>query len=91
MPPARTTGAGVPFARGSPADAQSVSAWVRRNPYASLAGAVGIGFIVGGGLFTRLAARLVGTGLRMGLLAAAPLLRDGLIRQVNEVVTEKGR
>ena len=49
-----------------------------RNPYAVVAGAIGVGFVLGGGLFTRLTARLVGAGLRMGLVAALPLLKGEL-------------
>jgi hypothetical protein len=51
---------------------------LRRSPYAMVAGAVGIGFVLGGGLFTRLAARILGTGLRIGLMAALPVLQKGI-------------
>jgi len=47
---------------------------VQRNPYGMVAGALGIGFVLGGGLFTRLAARILGAGLRVGLMAALPIL-----------------
>jgi hypothetical protein len=47
---------------------------LRRNPYGMVAGALGIGFVLGGGLYTRLAARLLGAGLRVGLMAALPIL-----------------
>ena len=45
---------------------------LRRNPYGMIAGALGIGFVLGGGLFTRLAAGMIGAGLRVGLMAALP-------------------
>jgi hypothetical protein len=52
---------------------------VDRHPYGTLAAAVGIGYVLGGGLFSPLTARLLGLGLRMGLrMAAIPVLRDEL-------------
>jgi len=51
---------------------------LRRNPYGMVAGALAIGFVMGGGLFTRLTARIAGVGLRMGLAAAWPLLQQEL-------------
>jgi hypothetical protein len=59
---------------------------IARNPYGVVAGAIGLGFILGGGLFTRLTARIVGAGLRMGLTAALPVLTDGLLRAANQSV-----
>jgi hypothetical protein len=56
---------------------------VARNPYGMMAGALGVGFVLGGGLFTRLTARIVGAGLRMALMAALPALQETLL----EVVT----
>jgi hypothetical protein len=64
--------------------ASDISAWIRRNPYGALAGAVGVGFVAGGGLFTRLTARLVGAGVRMSLVAAVPLLREELLQGVSQ-------
>jgi hypothetical protein len=52
---------------------------VQRNPYAMLAGALGMGFVLGGGLFTQLTAKVVGAGLRMGLMAALPMLEKELL------------
>ena len=52
---------------------------VRRNPYGSMAAAVGIGYVLGGGIFTPLTARIVGLGLRLGMrLALLPLLKQEL-------------
>ena len=51
---------------------------LRRNPYGMIAGALALGFVMGGGLFTRLTARIAGAGLRMGLAAAWPLLQQEL-------------
>ena len=50
---------------------------VDRHPYGTLAAALGIGYVLGGGLFTPLTGRLVGLGLRIGLrLAALPMIKD---------------
>jgi hypothetical protein len=48
---------------------------LRRSPYATVAGAVGMGFVLGGGLFTRLTAKILGAGLRVGMMAALPILQ----------------
>ena len=54
---------------------------VRRNPYGSMAAAVGIGYVLGGGIFTPLTARIVGVGLRLGMrLALLPLAETGAVR-----------
>jgi hypothetical protein len=57
---------------------------LKQRPYSVLAGAVGLGFVLGGGLFTRLTARIVGIGLRAGVLAALPMMQKELIRRVLE-------
>jgi hypothetical protein len=52
---------------------------VERHPYGTVAAALGIGYVLGGGLFSPLTARILGLGLRVGLkLAAIPVLRDEL-------------
>jgi hypothetical protein len=48
----------------------------QRNPYLMVAAAVGVGYLLGGGLFTPLTARLVRVGVR---LAAIPFVKDELI------------
>jgi hypothetical protein len=53
-----------------------IRARLKRNPYGMLAGAVGIGFVLGGGLFTRLAVRVVGPGLRIAGMVAMPILQE---------------
>jgi hypothetical protein len=54
-----------------------LSGRVDRHPYGTLAAAVGIGYLLGGGLFTPLTGRIVGLGLRLGLrLALLPLVKD---------------
>ncbi len=49
-----------------------------------VAGAVGIGFVLGGGLFTRLTGRILGTGLRISLMAALPILRGEIAQTLAE-------
>jgi hypothetical protein len=53
---------------------------VQRHPYGMVAGALGLGFVLGGGLFTRLTAGVVGVGLRIGLMAALPLVKEEIVR-----------
>jgi hypothetical protein len=53
---------------------------VSRHPYGTLAAALGIGYVLGGGLFSRLTGRILGLGLRLGIrLAALPLIKDELL------------
>lgn len=49
---------------------------VQRNPYLMLAAAAGVGYLLGGGLFTRLTSRMVHLGFR---LAALPLVKDEVL------------
>lgn len=67
---------------------------VDRNPYGMLAAALGVGYVLGGGIFSPLTARLVGLGLRMGLrLAAIPFIKEellGLAESVGDGAGEAG-
>jgi hypothetical protein len=47
---------------------------VDRNPYGMVAGALAVGYVMGGGIFTRLTERLAGAVLRAGLMAVLPRL-----------------
>jgi hypothetical protein len=49
---------------------------VERNPYGMMAAALGVGYILGGGLFTPLTARIIRLGVR---LAALPFVKDELL------------
>jgi hypothetical protein len=49
-----------------------------------VAGAIGVGFVLGGGLFTRLTARVVGAGVRIGLTSALPFLAEALLKAATE-------
>jgi ElaB/YqjD/DUF883 family membrane-anchored ribosome-binding protein len=58
-------------------DAIDIKGRVRRQPYGTLAAALGIGYVLGGGIFTPLTARIVRLALRFGVRAAfVPLLKD---------------
>ncbi|MGZ6079301.1 MAG: hypothetical protein ACXWK4_00705 [Myxococcaceae bacterium] len=48
---------------------------VQRHPYAMVAAALGVGYVLGGGLFSALTFRLVGLGVRV---AAVPLVKNQL-------------
>ena len=50
---------------------------VARHPYGTIAAALGMGYVLGGGLFTPLTSRIVALGLRIGIrLAVLPMLKD---------------
>ncbi len=49
---------------------------VERNPYGMIAAALGVGYILGGGLFTPTTARLIRLGVR---LSALPFVKDELM------------
>lgn len=66
---ARATGQGL-------MDAVDIGGRVQRNPYGMVATAIGIGYLLGGGLFTPTTGRLVRMGLK---LAAFPLVRSELM------------
>jgi hypothetical protein len=72
--------------RGSVSDfgeALDVKGRVDRHPYGTVAAAIGIGYVLGGGLFTPLTGRIVRLGLGIGMrLAVLPLLK----REVAELI-----
>ena len=75
-------------ARGKLSKALDVRGRMQRNPYGLVTGALGIGFVLGGGLFTRLTARILGTGLRVGLMAALPFLQKQLVQVLSNSTSE---
>jgi hypothetical protein len=60
-------------------DIVDIEGRVERNPYGMMAGAMGAGFVLGGGLFTRLTGKIVGAALRIGVMAALPRLEKELV------------
>lgn len=56
---------------------------VDRNPYGMLAAALGVGYVLGGGIFSPLTGRILGMGLRIGIrLAAIPFLKEEVLGMV---------
>ncbi|WP_236069449.1 hypothetical protein [Citreicoccus inhibens] len=56
---------------------------VERNPYGMMAAALGVGYVLGGGLFTPLTARVLRLGMK---LAALPFVKDELIGMAEAAV-----
>ena len=56
---------------------------VQRHPYGMMLAAMGVGYVLGGGLFTPLTGRIVRLGLK---LAALPLVKDELIGMAEAAV-----
>jgi hypothetical protein len=53
---------------------------VERHPYGMVLAAAGIGYVLGGGIFSRLTGKLLHTGLRLGIrLAAVPFIMDEVL------------
>ena len=62
----------------------------REHPGRSVAMAVGVGYVLGGGLFSRLTARIVGAGLRIGLRTALlPFVTESLVALVPKQSTQR--
>ncbi len=61
---------------------------VQKHPYLMLAAAAGVGYILGGGLFTTLTARLLRVGVR---LAAIPFVKDELANIAEGAFARLGR
>jgi hypothetical protein len=58
----------------------TLSEQINEHPGRTVAVALGTGYLLAGGLFSRLTARLVGLGMRMGLrVGGAPLVTQGLV------------
>jgi hypothetical protein len=62
----------------------------REHPGRSVAMAVGVGYVLGGGLFSRLTARIVGAGIRIGLRTALlPFVTESLVALGQKQTTQK--
>jgi hypothetical protein len=62
----------------------------REHPGRSVAMAVGVGYVLGGGLFSRLTARIVGTAIRIGLRTAVlPFVTEGLLALGQQHTTQQ--
>jgi len=72
-------------------DAIDLKGRVKRRPYGSLAAAVGIGYVLGGGIFTPLTSKIVRLGLRIGVRAALlPLLKDQIAGLAEALADDEG-
>lgn len=60
---------------------------VRQHPYQALLVAAGVGYILGGGLFTRLTLTVVQTGLRMGALPIVQRQLLGVVQAASDNMT----
>src|SRR5580704_1309031 len=70
--------------------AAAIEERVNRNPYGTVAAALGIGYVLGGGIFTPLTSRIVGLALRIGVrVALLPMLTDE-ISALADAVTGEG-
>jgi hypothetical protein len=65
------------------ADAVGLTEKVEKNPYGMVAAALGVGYVLGGGLFTPTTVRLLRIGAK---LAAIPAVRDRLLDAAEAVV-----
>jgi len=72
--------------------ALDVKGRVERHPYGTVAAAVGIGYVLGGGLFTPLTASIVRLGVRIGMrLAVLPLLKQEMAELMETIEDEDGK
>ena len=75
----------------------TLSEQINEHPVRTVAVALGTGYLLAGGLFSRLTARLVGLGVRIGLrVGGAPLvtrsvvaLREGLLSRTDAVRSQR--
>ena len=58
---------------------------VERHPYGMVLAALGVGYVLGGGLFTPLTARMVKFGMR---LAALPMFKDELLGMAEQAFSQ---
>lgn len=76
---------------GSIRERLDIEGRVERHPFGTLAAAVGIGYVLGGGLFTRFTGRFLGLGLKIGVrLAVLPFIKDELADVVDTLVAGEG-
>ena len=73
-------------------DALDIPGRVERHPYGTVAAAVGIGYVLGGGLFSPLTASIVRLGVRIGLrLAVLPMLKQEMAELVETLDEDDGK
>ena len=63
---------------------------VSRHPYRTVAAALGVGYALGGGIFTPLTSRLLRLGIRIGVRAALlPVLKAELSEMANAFIGDE--
>jgi hypothetical protein len=68
-----------------------LEARLERSPNGTLAAALGVGYVLGGGVFTPLTARALGLGVRLGLrLVVLPLVTEQLVDLARTSIVEPG-
>ena len=73
-------------------DALDIPGRVDRHPYGTVAAALGIGYVLGGGLFSPLTAGIVRLGVRIGLkLAVLPMLKQEMAELVETLDEDDGK
>lgn len=60
---------------------------VQRHPYAMVAAAAGVGYVLAGGLFSSLTFNVVKLGLRA---AAVPVIREAVVGWASEAMAKRG-
>jgi len=65
-------------------------AQLEERPYQTLAVVAGVGFVLGGGLFTRFAVRVIASSLRVGLAAAFAPLVDSVVAHIQPLESGNG-
>jgi hypothetical protein len=62
---------------------------VERHPYGTLAAALGVGFVLGGGLSSRLGRRLIWAAMWSGLRATAlPVLKQEIAKELTALFAD---
>ncbi|HEX4403402.1 MAG TPA: hypothetical protein VH560_01145 [Polyangia bacterium] len=67
-----------------------VRAFVEAHPIGAVATALGVGYVLGGGLFTRLTSKLVGLGVRFAVLPVLERELAGLAGNLGKADTTVG-
>lgn len=87
-----------PISRRASETRKPVGSWTdtlarqtREHPGRSVALAIGVGYVLGGGVFSRLTARILGTGIRIGLRTAlVPFVTESLVALGQRHHSEEG-
>jgi hypothetical protein len=71
----------IPVTSRDTQGALDLGAAIREHPFATVLVAVGVGYVLGGGLFTSTTRRLVGLGMRAVLLPAVTQQLEAVVAQ----------